>query len=108
MKIKTGDKVRILAGKDKGKEGKVLQVFPKLGRVVVEKINLAKRHLRSQGQGQKGQIVEFPAPIHISNLKLISEKTGHTGRVGFKTITRDNQKTKIRVLRSQGKSEDIE
>ena len=108
MKIKTGDKVRILAGKDKGKEGKVLQVFPKLGRVVVEKINIMKRHLRSQGQGQKGQIIEFPAPIHISNLKLISEKTGQAGRVGFKTITRDNQKTKIRVLHSKGKSEDIE
>ncbi|MBU0646345.1 50S ribosomal protein L24 [Patescibacteria group bacterium] len=108
MKIKTGDKVRVIAGKDKGKEGNVLQVFPKLERVVVEKVNLNKRHLRSQGRGQKGQIVEFPAPIHISNLKLISVKSGQTGRVGYKTITRDNQKTKIRTLRSKGKSEDVE
>lgn len=108
MKLKTGDKVRVLAGKDKGKAGKVLQVFPKLSRAVVEKINLNKRHLGSQGRGQKGQIVEFPAPIHVSNLKLISDKTGQTGRVGFKTITRDNQRIKIRVLRSKGKSEDIE
>lgn len=108
MKLKTGDKVRVIAGKDKGKEGKVLQVFPKLNRVVVEKININKRHLRSQGRGQKGQIIEFPAPIHISNLKLISEKSGQTGRVGYKVITRDNQTSKIRVLRSKGKSEDIE
>lgn len=108
MKLKTGDKVRVIAGKDKGKEGKVLQVFPDLDRVVVEKVNLNKRHLRSQGSGQKGQIIEFPAPIHVSNLKLVSEKSGQTGRVGSKIITRDNQPKKIRVIRYKGESEDIE
>jgi len=95
MKIKTGDKVRVLAGKDAGKEGKVLQVFPKLERVVVENINLRKRHLRSRGASAPGQIITFPAPVHVSNLQLISGKSGLVGRVGYKFIEREGKKTKV-------------
>jgi len=68
--VKTGDMVKILAGKDKGKTGKILQTFPRLDRVVVEGVNITKRHLRSRRNGEKGQIIEFPMPIHVSNVAL--------------------------------------
>ena len=68
--VKTGDYVKVLVGKDKGKTGKILQTFPKLGRVVVEGVNVMKRHLKTRRQGDKGQIIEFPMPIHASNVRL--------------------------------------
>ncbi len=107
MKIKTGDKVRILSGKDKGKEGNVIQVFPKLERVVVEGVNLMTRHLKGRS-GQAGQKIQFPSPVHVSNVKLISSKSGVAGRVGYKWIEKDGRSAKIRVLRAKGKTEDIE
>ncbi len=107
MKIKTGDKVLILSGKDKGKEGKVLQVFPKLERVVVDGINQMTRHLKGGG-GKSGQKIQFSAPLHSSNVKLISSKSGVSGRVGFKFIDKDGHKTKIRVIRKKGSVEDAE
>ncbi len=69
--IKTGDMVTILTGKDRGKKGKVTQTFPKISRVVVEGVNVSKRHLRTRKGGEKGQIVEFFMPIHISNVAKI-------------------------------------
>lgn len=107
MKIKTGDKVRLMTGKDKGKEGVVLQVFPKLGRVVVDGVNMMTKHLKKQGE-RSGQKIEFPAPIHVSNLKIVSNKTNKTGRIGYKFLEKDGKKTKVRVIRSAGQSEDIE
>lgn len=83
MKIKTGDNVAIIAGKDKGKTGKVLQVFPDRERVVVEGVNLTIKHLRPQRQGDKGQRVEFPAPLHSSNVMLVCPKSGKKTRVGY-------------------------
>ena len=68
FRIKTGDLVKVMAGKDKGKSGKILQVFPKLERVVVEGVNASKRHLKTRQSGQKGQVVEFFMPIHVSNV----------------------------------------
>ncbi|HEU0051140.1 MAG TPA: 50S ribosomal protein L24 [Patescibacteria group bacterium] len=73
--VKTGDLVKVLAGKDKGKTGKVIQTFPKLNRVVVEGVNAAKRHLRTRKQGEKGQVIEFSMPIHASNVKKIEGET---------------------------------
>lgn len=73
FRIKSGDMVKIIAGKNKGKIGKVLQTFPVLNRVVVEGVNLSKRHLRTRRQGAKGQIVEFAMPIHVSNVMLQTE-----------------------------------
>lgn len=107
MKIKTGDQVRVITGKDKGKAGKVLQVFPEMDKIVVEGLNLAKRHLRSRQRDRAGQTITFPAPLHVSNVKLISPKSGKTGRVGYKMIERDGKRVKIRVLRLKTK-EDIE
>ncbi|MDO8618123.1 MAG: 50S ribosomal protein L24 [Candidatus Uhrbacteria bacterium] len=69
--VKTGDHVAVTSGQDKGKQGKVLQTFPKLGRVVVEGVNVNKRHLRSQKRGEKGQIVEFPMPIPVSRVQFV-------------------------------------
>ncbi len=70
--VKTGDTVEVIAGKDRGKTGKVLQVFPRLARVSVQGINLMKRHMRSRRAGDKGQIVQFPMPIHLSNVRITS------------------------------------
>lgn len=86
MKIKKGDQVLIISGKDRGKRDKVLDVFPKEGRVVVESVNIRKKHVRPKKSGEKGQIVETPAPISVSNLKLICPKCGQPARVGYKIV----------------------
>ncbi len=69
MKIKTGDTITVITGKDKGKTGKVLKAFPREDRVVVEGINIKKKHRKANQSGKKGQIVEIPHPIHVSNIK---------------------------------------
>jgi large subunit ribosomal protein L24 len=71
MKIKKGDKVQVITGKDKGKSGPVLWAYPKLDMVLVENLNLKKRHTRARKEGQKGQIVDTAAPIHVSNVKKL-------------------------------------
>lgn len=105
MKIKTGDTVRILAGKDKGKTGKVIQVFPDMSKVVVEGLNLATKHLRGTTQ-QPGKKVQFPVPLHVSNLSLIG-KGEQTGRVGYELSEKDGKVRRVRVLRKAGKSETV-
>jgi large subunit ribosomal protein L24 len=87
--IKKGDKIKIIAGKDKGKEGKVLQVFPERKRVSVEGLNLAIKHLRPRRRGEKGQRIEFPAPFDLSNAMLVCPKCGKPSRVGVKTVKND-------------------
>jgi len=84
MKIKSNDKVRIIKGKDRNKEGKVIQVFPVSGKVVVEGLNLMKKHLRTRKQGEKGQVIELSAPLRIENVLLICPKCNRTTRVGYK------------------------
>lgn len=69
MKVKTGDTVKLLAGKDKGKEGTVTKVLRSEGKAVVEGLNLYKRHIKNRGD--KGQIIEFAAPVDASNLKVV-------------------------------------
>lgn len=73
IRIKSGDTVKVLTGKDKGKVGKVTQTFPKLGRVVVEGVNMTKRHLKTSRSGEKGQVIEFSMPIDISNVAFVGE-----------------------------------
>jgi large subunit ribosomal protein L24 len=84
MKIKTGDRVKILTGKDNGKEGKILQIFAAKNKASIEGLNLAIKHLRPRRQGEKGQRIEFPAPVSIANLLLLCPKCGKGTRVGFK------------------------
>jgi len=94
MKIKKGDKVKILAGKDKGKTSKVLQVFPKENKVSVEGVNLLIKHLRPKKQGEKGQKIQFPAPLDISKVMLICPKCNKSTRVGYKVITVNSESSK--------------
>ena len=102
MKIKTGDKVKILSGKDRSKTGKVVQVLnnKKTGKsyVVVEGANILKKHMRARKQGEKGQMIELPAPIRIGNVMLIDPKSGKPTRVGYKT----EGKEKKRVAKISG------
>ena len=101
MKIKKNDKVKITAGKDEGKTGKVLQVFPSRERVSIEGLNLLIKHMRPRKQGEKGQRIEFPAPINISNLMLVCPNCGKATRVGYKSIKSEKtgKKKKFRVCK---------
>lgn len=83
MKLKTKDTVKVLRGKNAGKTGTVSQVLPKLHAVVVDGVNTAVRHLRSQKRGEKGQRVEFFAPIAAANLALICPKCQKPTRIGY-------------------------
>ncbi|MFA6512349.1 MAG: 50S ribosomal protein L24 [Patescibacteria group bacterium] len=74
MPIKKGDVVKVLTGKDRGKQGKVIQVFPKLQRVVVEGVNAFQKHLRPRRENEPGQRVEFFSPLHMSNVKKVKEE----------------------------------
>lgn len=85
MKIKKNDQVLIIAGKDKGKKGKVLRVFSASDKVVVENINLAKKHHKARRQGEKGRVIEVARPLHISNVKLICVKCGAAAKTGYKS-----------------------
>ncbi len=84
MKIKKGDLVKMLAGKDKGKTGRVLKAFPKQRRVVVEGLNLYKKHTRPRRQGEKGEIVSIARPVDVSNLALICPHCQKAIRVGYR------------------------
>jgi large subunit ribosomal protein L24 len=86
MKIKKNDKVKIMAGKDKGKEGKVLQIFADKNKASIEGLNLLIKHLRPRKQGEKGQRIEFPAPLSIANLALLCPSCGKATRVGYRFV----------------------
>jgi len=94
MNIKKNDNVKILAGKDKGKTGKVLQVMPSANRASVEGLNLLIKHLRPRREGEKGQRIEFPAFINASNLSLVCPKCGKATRVGYKVIKGEGKTAK--------------
>ncbi len=84
-KIKKGDRVTVLAGRDKGRSGEVLRVIPKESRAVVQGINMVKRH-QTQTAKQEAGIISKPGPIHLSNLALADPKDGKPTRVGFKVL----------------------
>ena len=102
QKIKKGDKVVVLAGKDKGRTGEVVSVSPKDSRAVVRGVNLIRRHQR-QTQSQEGGIITKEAPIHLSNIALADPKDGKPTRVGF-TFQKDGRK--VRVARRSGETID--
>lgn len=99
MKIRTGDTVVVIAGKDKGKRGKVTAAFPREDRVIVEGVNVHKRHQRPQRRRQKGQIVEVAHPVHVSNIQLVDPKQDVPTRIG---ITVKEDKTKVRTTKKSG------
>lgn len=98
MKIKKGDTVLIISGKDKGKKAKVLEAFPHQNKIVVEGVNIVKRHRRPRREKEKGQIVEVPKPIDVSNVKLICPKCGQPARLGYRLI----EKGKYRICKKCG------
>lgn len=84
LKIKSGDTVRVIAGDHKGLEGRIVKIIKDKNKVIVEGINMIKKHMKPSAQSPQGGIVEKEAPIHISNLSLLTSN-GETTRVGFKT-----------------------
>lgn len=84
MKVKTNDKVQLISGKDKGKIGKIVQVFPKEDKVVVEGVGIIKKHLRGRNKSDKGQVLELAAPIMSSKVMLVCPKCDKPTRVGYK------------------------
>jgi large subunit ribosomal protein L24 len=94
MKIRKDDSVIIIAGKDSGKKGKVRRVFPGADRVIVEGLNMIKRHSRARRAVRQAGIIELEAPIHISNVMLLCGKCGHPTRVGSRFLA-DGKKVRI-------------
>ncbi len=84
MKIKKGDKVKVMAGKDKGREGVVEKVYKKSKRVLIQKINIYKKHIKKSEKMPQGGVVEVPRPIDVSKIMLVCPKCGKTTRVGYK------------------------
>lgn len=86
MHVKKGDKVRVISGKDKGKTGVILASYPKDSRVLVEGVNIVKKHAKPSQVNPQGGIISFEAPIHVSNVMPIDPKSGNPTRVGYKTV----------------------
>lgn len=84
MKVKKGDTILVTAGKDKGRTAKVLKSFLKENAILVEGINLKKKHVKPKKQGEKGQVISTPAPLNISNIKIVCPKCGKAARIGYK------------------------
>jgi len=99
LKIKKGDRVRVLTGKDRGKEGTVLRAFPDEGKLIVEGVNTAKKHQKPTRVNQSGGIVDRDMPIPVSNVAVLSPGDGRPTRIGYK-IQADG--TKVRVCRRTG------
>ena len=98
MHVKKGDKVMVISGKDKGKTGVVLTAFPKKDRVLVEGVNIIKKHMKPNQANPQGGIVSQEAAIHVSNVMLIDPKTGEPTRVGSKV----EDGKKVRVAKKSG------
>lgn len=100
MKIKKGDQVEITAGKDSGKRGEVLFVFPKIDKIVVKGANIMKRHVKATRDGEKGQRIEKEAPLHVSNVMLVCPHSGKLTRIGYKIEGGE----KVRISKKSGKT----
>lgn len=98
MHVKKGDKVKVLSGKDRGKEGVILEAYPKKDRVLVEGINMVKKHAKPSQDNPQGGILNQEAAIHVSNVLPIDPKTGEPTRVGYEV--RDGKK--VRVAKKSG------
>jgi large subunit ribosomal protein L24 len=94
--VRKGDTVRVMRGEDKGKEGKVIRVLPKTGRVVIEGVNIVKRHRKARRPEEQSGIIDFPAPIHASNVMLLDPKAGTPTRIRQR-IDEDGTKERISV-----------
>ena len=93
MKIKKGDKVEVLSGEDKGKQGEVLQVLPKENKVVVKGANIVKKHVKPRKQGEEGGILSVECPIYASKVAVVCPKCGKAVKVGF--VVEKDQKVRV-------------
>ncbi len=98
MKIRKGDKVIVIAGKDRGKTGVVVRALPKKDRLVIEGVNIAKRHQRASRARSKGQIVERAMPLHVSNVMVVDPKTSKPSRIAYR-VSKDGRE---RVAQKSG------
>jgi large subunit ribosomal protein L24 len=100
-KIRKGDKVVVLSGRDKGRTGEVIEVQPRVERVLVRGINMVKRHQKQTAQ-QEGGIISKELPVHLSNLALADPKDGKPTRVGFKFIGEGENRKRVRIAKRSG------
>jgi len=98
MKIHKDDQVLIISGKERGRKGKVLKVYPSRRKLTIEGLNIRKKHIRPRRSGEKGQIVQLPGPIDISNVKLICKSCGRPTRVRYKVA----KERKYRICKKCG------
>lgn len=98
LHVKTGDKVQVITGKDKGTEGEVIQAYPSRERVLVQGVNLVTKHMKPSQDNPQGGIENMEAPIHVSNVMLIDPKNGEPTRIGYKT----EDGKKVRVAKKSG------
>lgn len=102
MHVKKGDKVKVISGKDKGQVGTILEAYPKKERVLVEGVNMMKKHSKPSNDNPQGGIVTKEAPIHVSNVMPLDPKTGEPTRVGYKV----EDGKKVRIAKKSGQSLD--
>lgn len=100
MKIKKGDQVEVISGKDRGKRGEVLAVLVQSEKVIVKGANIMKRHIKAKRDGQSGERIEKEAPIHVSNVMLVCKETNKPTRIGYKMEGEE----KVRVSKRSGKT----
>lgn len=98
MHVKKGDKVQVISGKDKGKQGVILQALPKKNRVIVEGINIVKKHAKPSQANPQGGIIDMEAPIHVSNVMPLDPKTNEPTRIGYKI----EDGKKVRIAKKSG------
>ncbi len=103
MNFKTGDKVIIIAGKEKGKTGKITKILRDQKKIIVENLNIVKKHLKPDANNQEGGIISKEAPIHISNVMLVDSKTNKGTRIGYKI---DKKGKKVRVSKKSNENID--
>jgi len=99
MHVKTGDTVQVIAGKDKGKVGEIVQTFPKRSSVIIKGVNIKTKHVKPQQEGESGRIVTMEAPIHSSSVMLYSTKQNVASRICY---TFDDKGRKLRMLKKTG------
>lgn len=104
MKIRKNDNVIVIAGNNRGKTGKVLKVFPKINRIIVEGVNLRKRHTKPTQKNPQGGITEKEAPVNVSNIMILDPKTNEKTKIGSKLIIdeKTGKKKSVRVSRTSG------
>ena len=102
MHVKKGDKVKVISGKDKGQVGIILEAYPKKDRVLVEGVNMIKKHSKPSNDNPQGGIITKEAPIHVSNVMPLDPKTGEPTRVGYQVV--DGKK--VRIAKKSGQSLD--